>query len=675
MSTSTDEIERSACDACYKRKIKCDRREQCENCLQGRIKCQRKRAKPTRQKRYSSSRISSLEDKLAKLEQSATVLSRAKWSSQPSVRDGSPCTVGRTDIRPYVNFDALQNGGTALKFCTPDGLNQQTSYARTFLQQEIEAGEMLADDRSAVLKAAATLVDQISNTANIPRGADYQNPPEVDGSLISRDFPKELVYLVIIGSESSSSSRLYWPDHISATTFEHMCLLLEEKTLDEQTLHHYRVCIYAKAIFFVSRLPAAQYSERLRRHLQDSKKQYEAIILTSLSKIQILTSPPSLSLLQALLSGALIMQLRGDMFRAWTLISIASRTLVALNFHTIGSASQCTETEKQIRAAVLSCYYLDKILSVLLLRPPSLPRLKAEPTDLVALDPHIPLSAILKAMVEFAQIQEVVLDILFESGRSDERQQSAIIDVLIQKMYSIREQLDEQRSRPDFGVVEYEWTAIDFSYYAILSNILLLNQRLARAPIARQESVAAARRSLTSLRRMQDTVTADFLDEYPYYLTWTMLLFPLSPFFILFCHVVYTSDAADYSLMTAVTSGLSRFAESNASIGKLHKLFSTFLALCDGLVVPHRQVTVRQSPTVPENCSSYYATGSSQAQADDGIPDTTSIGQADVGAPFQDPVLPGPSTGQMADNNFVWELLYSQPWLGWTEADCLYEPT
>lgn len=136
------------------------------------------------------------------------------------------------------------------------------------------------------------------------------------------------------------------------------------------------------------------------------------------------------------------MQLRGDMFRAWTLIAIASRTLVALNFHTISSASQYDETEKEVRAAVLSCYYLDKILSVLLLRPPSLSRLKAKPTDLVALDPHAPLSAIFKAMVEFAQIQEVVLDILFESGTSDERHQSATI-VLVQKMYSLRERLDE----------------------------------------------------------------------------------------------------------------------------------------------------------------------------------------------------------------------------------------
>lgn len=81
-----------------------------------------------------------------------------------------------------------------------------------------------------------------------------------------------------------------------------MCLLLEEN-LDEQTTHYYRVCIYTKAVFFVSRLPAALYSERFRRHLQDSKKQYEAIILTSLSKIQVLTARPSLSLLQALLSG------------------------------------------------------------------------------------------------------------------------------------------------------------------------------------------------------------------------------------------------------------------------------------------------------------------------------------------------------------------------------------
>lgn len=152
---------------------------------------------------YSSqliiSSISSLEDKVAKLEQSATILSRAKWSSQPPALDGSPSTVGNADIMQSVNFDTTQDGGIASKCCTPDGLTQQTSYARNFLQQEIEAGEMLPEDRSAVLKEAATLVDQISNTANMPLGADYRNAPEVDDSLLSRDLPKELLYLVTLG--------------------------------------------------------------------------------------------------------------------------------------------------------------------------------------------------------------------------------------------------------------------------------------------------------------------------------------------------------------------------------------------------------------------------------------------------------------------------------------------
>lgn len=58
---------------------------------------------------------------------------------------------------------------------------------------------MLPEDRSAVLKEAATLVDQISNTANMPLGADYRNAPEVDDSLLSRDLPKELLYLVTLG--------------------------------------------------------------------------------------------------------------------------------------------------------------------------------------------------------------------------------------------------------------------------------------------------------------------------------------------------------------------------------------------------------------------------------------------------------------------------------------------
>lgn len=74
------------------------------------------------------------------------------------------------------------------------------------------------------------------------------------------------------------------------------------------------------------------------------------------------------------------------------------------------------------------------MLSVLLLRPPSLPKLKIKPADLVRLDPRLPLSASVRIMVEFAQIQEGVLDILNHTNKQD---QVTVVSKLIQDMHEI----------------------------------------------------------------------------------------------------------------------------------------------------------------------------------------------------------------------------------------------
>jgi len=74
------------------------------------------------------------------------------------------------------------------------------------------------------------------------------------------------------------------------------------------------------------------------------------------------------------------------------------------------------------------------MLSVLLLRPPSLPKLKIKPADLVHLDRQFPLSASVKIMVEFAQVQEGVLDILNHTSKND---QATVITKLIRDMHEI----------------------------------------------------------------------------------------------------------------------------------------------------------------------------------------------------------------------------------------------
>ncbi|GMG41964.1 unnamed protein product [Aspergillus oryzae var. brunneus] len=137
-------------------------------------------------------------------------------------------------------------------------------------------------------------------------------------------------------------------------------------------------------------------------------------------------------------------EIQGDMSRSWTLTAFASRTLVSLNYHTIDTHLPFDGTKQDIYGALYTCYYLDKMLSVLLLRPPSLPKLRVEPADLVHLDPPLPLSASLKTMVEFAQIQEGVLDILL--SHRDKNDQSVVIDKLLRDTYDIHTSIEKVSS-------------------------------------------------------------------------------------------------------------------------------------------------------------------------------------------------------------------------------------
>jgi hypothetical protein len=99
-------------------------------------------------------------------------------------------------------------------------------------------------------------------------------------------------------------NRFHWYDHISPQTLENMCLALVQGKDDESILNHYRVAVYTKAASMVARLPETEVGNRAYLHglLRSSKEQYESTALAALTKINLLTSP-SLSLLQALLSG------------------------------------------------------------------------------------------------------------------------------------------------------------------------------------------------------------------------------------------------------------------------------------------------------------------------------------------------------------------------------------
>ncbi|PIG84501.1 hypothetical protein AARAC_009922 [Aspergillus arachidicola] len=567
-----------------------------------------------------------------------------------------------------------------------DSLTQQTSEGSRLLQRELESNVMIGQDRSVVLKRAIDFVSRISNSGDLSSTTGIFQPSTTGGDAEPHIFPPELLYMMTMNPEHEPGvmKRSFWPDHISLETLEKMCLSIMEDKADRQTLVCYRICVYMKAITLISRLPREDRSASVRRHLEQSKKQYEVEICRALGELDFL-APPCLSFLQALLSGALFMQNQGDMSRSWTLTAFASRTLVSLNYHTINQRAPSDREMQDIYGALYICYYLDKILSVLLLRPPSLPKLKAKPADLVRLETRLPLSACVKVMVCLGQVQEGVLDILFNANGKDN--QAVSVNALISEMYHVRALMDEPQCQTLAQETYFEWLAIEFGYYALLASVFHLQQRVIQGPLARQECLHAARRSLVQLTKLQDEIAIrrNFLDEYPYFLTWqaTILFFPLSPFFVVFCNVIYARNREDYRLLSTVTNGITRFSSQSRSVAELHKLFSAFLSLCKPLFKEKWR-----APNPGATPSQRYSTDPTSTLLE---PDTI----ADTGNPLDESILlprydipAGPRLSEAGgvgqdqaasydqpdefgplENDLMWELLQSQPWFGWMGSD------
>jgi hypothetical protein len=128
-----------------------------------------------------------------------------------------------------------------------------------------------------------------------------------------------------------------------------------------------------------------------------------------------------------------------------------------------------------------------------------------------------------------------------------------------------------------------------------------------------------------------------------------MLSYPLCPFFVVFCNVVGTSNAADYQLLQDVTDGISALVSENKFVNRLHRLCTTLLGLCKPLV--------RNSAPPPH---AYTA-----AQASEYAAMPAGAGSEHVNAT-------GDVEGFMAsswDDDMMWQLFQSQPSLDWFNAD------
>lgn len=119
------------------------------------------------------------------------------------------------------------------------------------------------------------------------------------------------------------------------------------------------------------------------------------------------------------------MQFVGRLNQCWVLMSYAARQITSLNYHKIRRTPTSTSEEQDICMAVYWCYYLDRTLSALFGRPPSLPGLQVSPSDLIPLDPSSLYGTMIRVILDLAQIQGELHEI---SNCGNRESKSAILE-------------------------------------------------------------------------------------------------------------------------------------------------------------------------------------------------------------------------------------------------------
>ncbi|KPM40600.1 hypothetical protein AK830_g5942 [Neonectria ditissima] len=442
--------------------------------------------------------------------------------------------------------------------------------ASEFIKVELNRSDDALRYRRSILEAALGFVNRVSHRANDAAAVD------------------ETACAIKVMSASASANKYQFPDQILPKTLKRMAIALVDGTVGGQALAEYRVCVCFKTYILFSMWPALEDSDvLLKEHIKSSRNRYRDLTLQSLSSMSMMAQP-TIGLCQALVAGCVFAHLTGDTSRSWNLVAYASRVLVALGYHKAENSASAPETDEdyEIQGCVFWCFIMDRLLSMHLGRPPSLPGLELNRAWLAHPDLSPPLTAIADLLADFACIQDMVLswrDAHRRKGSSDGTEAGPSIASIQYRMTDISAKINNARKILPEGIRDMLFS-LDFAYFSLDTIVLRLSPYVASDPDTRQRCLTSARDALFALSALQDQElrrsNGAAEEEYPSFLAWTIHAYPLCPFFVVFCNVVSTSSVQDFQLIQKVTDVFARYAAGNKAVKRLHELCSKLVELC-----------------------------------------------------------------------------------------------
>lgn len=188
--------------------------------------------------------------------------------------------------------------------------------------------------------------------------------------------PSDIINILATGHIPLSS--LHWCNSTLATSPSVETIgmeLLNGKVPDESKTLPYKIILNFQAAMLLDR--QQKLPDGIHEHVESIKRQKFYDVLSKLDQITFRTLP-SLHLLRAQCMGVVILQLFGNVPEAWSMMVAASRTFVALGCDTFLKDSTNnipSNAEDEDRETCIAwCYQLDRSMSLLLHRPPLLPK-------------------------------------------------------------------------------------------------------------------------------------------------------------------------------------------------------------------------------------------------------------------------------------------------------------
>ncbi|KAF2794071.1 hypothetical protein K505DRAFT_242965, partial [Melanomma pulvis-pyrius CBS 109.77] len=624
------------CDTCRARKVRCDRNDPCGNCLDGNIKCCRtpaasRRAQPAKRQRSAESK---------------------------------PIT--HTSFKKY-ELEVNQSPAT-LSASVPH--SPSIVEAHDFIQRELNTSVHMEASRLAVLNSAMSFVNHLSHITKPSAPVISQGSSDGD-RLDGITYPSiELLYWILREMKGNNMGPyvLDYFKHVSPKSLRTMGLALMNRDGDPETLLLSSICANSVAFKFINTILSDDQPEGMDSGLRACADRHLESIQIAMNRIHLLATP-SMLFLQALLCSAFISQGTGDSVSCWTFISTACKVCEDLGLEKKVEACQneLDMEEQEVYYCFTWCHILDKNYSMMLGRSRCL-------LDHAGLDSvfsstiNRTMSSLLYTYLQFVPIQAIFISELHPTRILNNqslipRVEFVVVD-LLRRMEDIHAQISKLRGPSNsWGglYVGSELSTVEFSYHTLLTSILGSRQICSpRRPYVDKDYLDSARLAMSTLRAIQVEASSYITDVRAH--VSTVLYHPLTPFFVLFCHVVATSSEHDFQMLKQIASGLDGLTHLSPSIAKVQNLFNSFIELSEGVVVsgPGKLTT----PGVGLETRPQIEGATQQP-----------VSRMDV----EGPSFPGndqismslelPMDNMIANLDPVWGLFDAQPTLDWLDAD------